>query len=111
MAGLAPHECAERCPSYDTCYIASSAELYYQVGDQRFACDGLDCDAASRELGDYCCERGQFAPGSNESGGGGGCTLADTGRSPPTGAAGLALAVVIGAARRRRPRRLTRART
>lgn len=69
-----PHECAERCPSFDTCYIEDDAQLYYRVEGERFECDGLDCDAASVQLGDYCCQRGEYAP--SKGGGGGGCWLA-----------------------------------
>jgi hypothetical protein len=68
-----PHECAERCPSFDTCYIEGEAQLYYRVEGERFQCDGLDCAAASAQLGDYCCQRGEYAP---SRGGGGGCALA-----------------------------------
>jgi hypothetical protein len=67
-----PPECAERCPSFDTCYIdAGEGQLYYRVNDQRFDCAGLDCREASASLGDYCCRRGEFAP----SRGGGGCSM------------------------------------
>src|SRR5690606_21193355 len=73
MPSREPHECAERCPSYDTCYIAEGdGELYYRVMNERFPCDGLDCNAASVELGDYCCRRGDYAP---SRGGGGGCAI------------------------------------
>ncbi len=67
-----PHECAERCPSFETCYIEDDAQLYYRVEGERFQCDGLDCAAASIQLGDYCCQRGEYAP---SRGGGGGCAL------------------------------------
>lgn len=75
-----PHECAERCPSFDTCYIdEGDGQLYYRVMNERFECDGLDCTAASTRLGDYCCRRGDYAP----SRGGGGCTLATPARDVP----------------------------
>jgi hypothetical protein len=79
-ASAEPHECAERCPSFDTCYVAAGGgRLYYRVEDQRFECKGLECGAASQALGDYCCERGEFAP---NQGGGDGCALA----APPRAA-------------------------
>jgi hypothetical protein len=68
-----PHECAERCPSFDTCYVEDDAQLYYRVERERFECDGLDCTAASTRLGDYCCQRGEYAP--SRGGGSGGCAL------------------------------------
>ncbi len=68
------HPCAERCPAYDTCYISDDAQVYYSVMGRRFECDGLDCDAASATLGDYCCARGEFAPGTGDDDGGG-CSL------------------------------------
>jgi hypothetical protein len=75
-----PPECADRCPSFDTCYIDDGeGQLYYRVNAQRFDCDGLECREASATLADYCCRRGQFAP---SRGGGGGCTL-----QPESGAA------------------------
>jgi hypothetical protein len=74
-----PHdECPERCPSFDTCYIEDELQLYYRVEGERFECDGLDCTAASTQLADYCCQRGEYAP--SHGGGGGGCALA----SPPS---------------------------
>jgi hypothetical protein len=75
-----PHQCAERCPSFDTCYIEDEAQLYYRVEGERFQCDGLDCVAASAQLSDYCCERGEYAP---SRGGGGGCALASPAPSEP----------------------------
>jgi hypothetical protein len=88
-----PHECAERCPSFDTCYIEDDAQLYYRVERERFECDGLDCAAASIRLGDYCCQRGEYAP---SRGGGGGCAL--TSPVPSQRAAGsTALGACLGA--------------
>ena len=58
MPSRQPHECPDRCPSYDTCFVSEDEQLYYRVDDQRFDCDGLDCGAASVTLGDYCCGRG-----------------------------------------------------
>jgi len=75
-------ECPERCPMFATCFVAAAmgqeAHLYYRVEAQRFACDGLDCNSAALQLGDYCCQRGEFAPSDDD---GGGCTL------PPAGVA------------------------
>jgi hypothetical protein len=92
-----PHECADRCPSFDTCFIAGGdGQLYYQVDEQRFDCDGLVCEAAIGELGDYCCERGAFAPPSQDEGGG--CSMSTRGRPPPAllgGSFALALAWVV----------------
>jgi hypothetical protein len=98
-----PHECAERCPSFDTCYIEDEAQLYYRVGSERFDCEGLDCDAASTQLGDYCCERGEYAP---SRGGGGSCWLASPVARAPAGP-GLCLAALglLVASRRARGRR------
>ena len=106
MPSREPHECAERCPSFDTCYIAEGdGQLYYRVMRERFECDGLDCTAASTELGDYCCQRGDYAP---SRGSGGGCALTPTTtggppeRSSVLAGAGLgALALLVG---RRRDR-------
>lgn len=92
----APHECAERCPSFDTCYIEDDAQLYYRVNGERFECDGLDCAAASTQLGDYCCQRGEYAP---SRGGGGGCALAAPapGAPPAPGRRSGAPGVCLGA--------------
>ena len=85
-----PVECPDRCPSFTTCFIdEGEGRAYYRVRDERFECDGLVCDDAKRELDDYCCQRGDYAP----SRGGGGCVLS------PAGAAsrgGLALAGLLG---------------
>jgi hypothetical protein len=101
MPSRAPHECSDRCPDYDTCFVSDEARLFYQVGEQRFDCDGLDCAAASVTLGDYCCQRGEYAPGSN---GGGGCTLvAETGdASASSQAAALGVVAALAAWRKRR---------
>jgi hypothetical protein len=88
------HECADRCPSYDTCFIEEGeGQLYYEVKGERFQCDGLDCTAASVELGDYCCQRGDYAP---SHGGGGGCAL--SGSAPTPGRALAATAAGVGLA-------------
>lgn len=104
MASLEPHECEERCPSFETCFIAAGGgRLYYQVEDQRFDCDGLECGEASQRLSDYCCERGEFAPESG-GGGGGGCSLAPgsgTTEHPGAWLITLASAALVGARRRR----------
>jgi hypothetical protein len=97
-ASLEAHECADRCPSFDTCFIdEGDGRLYYRVKGERFNCAGLDCTAASVELGDYCCQRGEYAP---SHGGGGGCSLAGALPSPAAAGAGggaqLALAVAAG---------------
>lgn len=98
------HECAERCPSFDTCYIdEGEGQLYYRVMGERFECDGLDCSAANEQLGDYCCQRGEYAPSRS---GGGGCALTTSGdASEPARDVRLgvlaALLVVAGRARRR----------
>lgn len=105
-----PHECAERCPSFDTCYIEDDARLYYRVAGERFECDGLECAAASMRLGDYCCERGEYAPARDD---GGGCWLATPVVSGPGGptvrsmAPGVCLATLglLVASRRQRRRR------
>ncbi|HTV18420.1 MAG TPA: hypothetical protein VMG12_07105 [Polyangiaceae bacterium] len=101
-----PHECAERCPSFDTCYIdEGEGQLYYRVMGERFECDSLDCTAANERLGDYCCQRGEYAP---SRGGGGGCALTagvalDASRTASRAPAGLgALAGLLVVARRRR---------
>jgi hypothetical protein len=97
-----PHECAERCPSFDTCYVAAGGgRLYYRVEDHDFECEGLECSAASQALGDYCCERGEFAP---DQGGGDGCALADPRRRPSLEWIGTAAAAASVALRRRRER-------
>lgn len=92
-----PHDqCPERCSTYDTCYIEDELQLYYRVADERFPCDGLDCEAASVALADYCCERGEYAP--SRGGGGGGCALCalgGPGSSPSgTGRGGVWLAAL-----------------
>ena len=85
-----PLECPDRCPTFTTCFIdEGEGRLYYRVKDQRFECDGLTCDDAKRELDDYCCQRGDYAP----SGGGGGCTLAPGGAGARRG---LAAAGIVG---------------
>lgn len=101
MPSRAPHECSDRCPAYDTCFVSDEARLYYRVGEERFDCDGLDCAAASVTLGDYCCRRGEYAPDSD---GGGGCTLAaePPDASIPSGAAALGALAVFAAWRKRR---------
>lgn len=104
-ASPAPHdECPERCPSYDTCFIAGEGEpsLYYRVERERIGCDGLDCTAASVQLADYCCRRGEFAPSSGE---GCGCVLGGAAAAAhPAGALGASLALAL-LLYRRRPRR------
>jgi hypothetical protein len=98
MPGGQPSECADRCPSFDTCYIAEGdGQLYYRVDDQRFDCDGLECRGASATLGDYCCRRGQFAP---SRGGGGGCALPrdQPGPVPAMGHGGWSWLVALGLA-------------
>ena len=101
MPSRAPHECSDRCPDYDTCFVSDEAQLFYRVGEERFDCDGLDCAAASVTLGDYCCRRGEYAPDSN---GGGGCTLQAEapGAGAPVGAAALGALAVLAARRKRR---------
>jgi hypothetical protein len=100
-----PVECPDRCPSFTTCFIdEGEGRAYYRVKDERFECDGLVCDDAKRELDDYCCQRGDYAP----SGDGGGCTLSPQGAAPHAGlgAAGLLggglLAAALGRVQRRR---------
>jgi hypothetical protein len=104
-------QCPERCPTFDTCIVSEGdGALYYQVEEMRFDCDGLDCREATQRLGDYCCQRGEFAPGS------GGC---DCRLSPPAGApdaeplalAGLGLAVACRALRRAQRSRRASSRT
>jgi hypothetical protein len=78
MPSREPHQCAARCPSFDTCLVAGDEQLYYQVDERRFDCVGFDCRAANESLSDYCCQTGEFAPPSpdeDEDDGGGGCTL------------------------------------
>jgi MYXO-CTERM domain-containing protein len=101
MPSREPHECSDRCPNFDTCFVAADAQLYYRVDDERFDCEGLDCAAASVTLGDYCCRRGEYAP---DSGGGGGCTVApeDPGASLASGAAALGALAVLSGWRKRR---------
>jgi len=94
-----PHECSDRCPSYDTCLVPEAEQLYYQVGEERFDCDGLDCAAASVTLGDYCCRRGAFAPDEDD---GGGCTVAPGGPQHLAGALAAVAALVVFGVRRRR---------
>jgi hypothetical protein len=70
-------ECPERCPMYATCFVSGTggqeSRVYYRVQEQRFECAGLDCDSSAvKQLGDYCCERGEFAPSKGD---GGGCLL------------------------------------
>jgi hypothetical protein len=114
MPSPEPHECPDRCPSFETCYIDDGDGLiYYRVGDQRFDCDELDCRQASTTLGDYCCLRGQFAPSSED--GGGGCALrpgADRGNGTAAGSCLAALGVVLARRRgRMRPRSAGRVRS
>lgn len=83
VCNFEPHaECPDRCPTFASCFVKEAmgqdAYLYYRVEEQRFACEGLDCNAAALRLGDYCCQRGEFAPSKDD---GGGCTL------PPAGVA------------------------
>jgi len=101
MPSRAPHECSDRCPDYDTCFVPDEARLFYQVGDERFECDGLDCAAASVTLGDYCCRRGEYAPDSDD---GGGCTVASESHhgSGSSGAAALGALAALSAWRNRR---------
>lgn len=104
MPSREPHECSDRCPSYDTCFVSDEARLYYEVGEQRFDCDGLDCSAASQTLGDYCCGRGEFAPAKDDDGG---CGVA---RGRPSSGASGALAFAALAALAAWPRRRALAR-
>lgn len=88
MSSREPHQCAERCPSFDTCLVAGDEQLYYQVGEQRFDCVGYDCGAANESLSDYCCQTGELAPPppeQSEEDEGGGCTLT-TWAGAPSGA-------------------------
>ena len=90
------HECADRCPSFDTCYIDDGdGQLYYRVMGERFDCDGLDCTGANERLGDYCCQRGDYAP---SRGGGGGCglTAAGVNAAEPDGTAPAWLGALAG---------------
>lgn len=86
VCNFAAHmECPDRCPMFATCLVngtrGQEPRLYYRVEEQRFDCVGLDCDSSAvKQLADYCCERGEFAP--DEKDDGGGCTL------PGGGAAG-----------------------
>jgi hypothetical protein len=105
----APQECPDRCPMFATCSVGSSAQgvrLYYRVDDQRFDCDGVNCAAALADLGDYCCERGKFAPSDDD----GGCTLPGAGAGEGSdGTAWLSVgfglcAAGFGLVRRRRAR-------
>jgi hypothetical protein len=115
----AQSECPERCPAFTSCVVTAMGQdpyLYYRVDDQRFDCDGLNCVAAAQQLGDYCCERGEFAPSKD----GGGCALppggvtADAGGSesaaPWLGVAFGLCAAGVGRYRRRRARHGYRAR-
>jgi hypothetical protein len=89
-----PHDCPERCPSFDTCFVpAGDGRLYYRVGEQRFDCDGLDCTAALVSLGDYCCERGEFAPDSDD---GCGCSLVGERQGHVKGAVAQAQVAALG---------------
>ncbi|HVZ33080.1 MAG TPA: hypothetical protein VG963_11675 [Polyangiaceae bacterium] len=108
----APHtECPDRCPMFATCSVGSSMgqglRLYYRVDQQRFDCEGLNCEAAVSELGDYCCERGKFAPRNDDDGG---CALPGAGvgedsDSAPWLGMGIGLcAAGFGLYRRRRAR-------
>lgn len=91
----APRECPERCPSFDTCFLAGGmgqpARLYYRVEGQRFDCDGLDCVAAAEQMADFCCQRGAFAPDDDDDDGG--CALPGGAAS---GSSGAWLGVVLG---------------
>jgi hypothetical protein len=108
-------ECPERCPTFDTCYLASSGDLYYRVDEQRFDCDGLDCKAATLLKDDYCCERGEFAPKDDDDGG---CALlgAPGAESSDSGGSSTWLGVAVGigalglARARRRVRQLANSR-
>lgn len=101
MPSRAPHECSDRCPDYDTCFVSDESRLFYQVGEERFDCDGLDCAAASVTLGDYCCRRGEYAPDPD---GGGGCTVAveTADASISSGAVALGALAACAAWRKRR---------
>lgn len=103
-------ECPDRCPMFATCSVGSSMgqslRLYYRVDEQRFDCEGLNCEAAASELGDYCCERGKFAPSDDD----GGCALPGAGAGEGSdGTAWLSVgfglcAAGFGLVRRRRAR-------
>ena len=101
MPSRQAHECSDRCPNYDTCFVSDDGLLYYRVGEQRFDCDGLDCSGASETLGDYCCRRGEFAPDTDDDGG---CTVAAG--APPAclgrGAVALGALAALAAWRKRR---------
>jgi MYXO-CTERM domain-containing protein len=105
MPSRAPHECSDRCPDYDTCFVSDEARLFYQVGDERFDCDGLDCAAASVTLGDYCCRRGEYAPASD---GGGGCTVAAETADVSLGGGAAALGALVAFASWRKRRTTAR---
>jgi len=98
---------------FATCFVAAAmgqeAHLYYRVEEQRFPCDGLDCVAAAERLGDYCCERGEFAPSKDD---GGGCELSPGGVAADAGGSesaapwlGLGLGLCAAGAGRSRWRR------
>jgi hypothetical protein len=103
-------ECPDRCPTFNTCTAETDAgdlALYYSVDDQRFDCDGIKCEVAASQLQDYCCQRGAFAPSSDD---GGGCALAPHPGTARSGAASsenvwACLGVGVGLFARRRRRR------
>ena len=107
----AHEECPDRCPMFATCSVGSSMgqslRLYYRVDEQRFDCEGLNCEAAVSELGDYCCERGKFAPSDDDDGG---CALPaagvgeDSAGTPWLGVGFGLCAAGFGLYRRRRAR-------
>lgn len=101
----APHECSDRCPEYDTCFVSDESRLFYRAGEERFECDGLDCAAASVTLGDYCCRRGEYAPSSS---GGGGCTLGAETADVSASLGALALGALAACATWRKRRASTR---
>lgn len=109
MTSGAQLECPERCPSFETCSVMEDDALrvYYRVDDQRFDCDGIACAAASERLGDYCCERGEFAPSTDD---GCGCSLVGArgqgrtaaGAPGSLGAYAACIGVALAICRRRR---------
>ena len=81
---------SEECPSIDACCSLSSC--YYEVDDEKFECDGTDCNDAAEDVVDYCTDTY-----------GGGCSISHRVAMPPLAMFGVVF--VATWARRLRKRR------
>lgn len=70
------------CTSYETCYNTATESLYYTVKGQRFDCDGYDCEQATKQLQDLCCDTEPASSTSADDKDDGGCATAPHAAAP-----------------------------